>query len=196
MTEQTETPVHSYSAVQALEVERKRLEVIGVVARSVQTSLDVEHISAAAIEALCDSFDPRHVYIHAVDTSRRALHLLSISPTSHSQVIANLLQYIPFGSQTVPMSHAYQKNEPIVIADLQVAAALHEYALTAESPLVSGGARGYLCVPLWFGDQFEGTLTATFHDTIARDGPQVQTFIGCATHIAAASSPCPSSQAG
>jgi PAS domain S-box-containing protein len=176
----------SYFEVQSLEIERKRLEVIGVVARSVQTSLDVEHISAAAIKALCQSFDPRYVYIHTVDTSRRVLRLLSISATPNSHVIANLVQYVPLGSHTFPMSQAYQKNEPIVIEDLQAAATLIENALSADSPLVASGARGYLCVPLWFGDQFEGTLTATFHETIAHNGPQVQTFVGCATHIAAA----------
>jgi PAS domain S-box-containing protein len=174
-------------AVQAAEAERKRLEVIGVVARSVQTSLDVEHISAAAIKALCKNFDPRYVYIHTVDTAHRALRLLYIYPKSgSSHFIANLLQYIPFSSHTFPISHAHQKNEPIVIHDLQVPSALNEYALTADDPLVAGGARGYICVPLWFGDQFEGTLTATFKEPIANNGPQVQTFIGCATHIAAA----------
>jgi PAS domain S-box-containing protein len=178
--------VSANQAALEAEVERKRLEAIAVVARSVQTSLDVEHISASAVQALCKSFDPRYVYIHTIDTSHRALRLLYMYPKSGAQRIASLLQYIPLSSQTFPISRAYLKQEPIVIEDIQVAAEFNEFALSADSPLAAEGARGYLCVPLWFGDQFEGTLTATFHEPITLIGPQVQTFTGCATHIAAA----------
>jgi PAS domain S-box-containing protein len=55
-----------------------------------------------------------------------------------------------------------------------------------DSFLASTGRHGYLCVPLWFGDKFEGALTASFEQAIQAQGPEVQTFFECSTHIAAA----------
>jgi PAS domain S-box-containing protein len=178
--------VSANQAALVTEAERKRLEVIGVVARSVQTSLDVEHISASAASALSKSFYPHYVFIHTADMTQNALRLLHVNPKPGANSIANLLQFVPFSSRSFPISYAYQSKEPIVIEDIQAAAAHNEYGLNSDSTLTTSGARGYICMPLWFGDQFEGTLTATFNEPIAPDGPQVQTFTGCATHIAAA----------
>jgi GAF domain-containing protein len=59
--------------------------------------------------------------------------------------------------------------------------------IRSDNPLRAvPGARSYICIPLWFKDNFEGTLAAIFGYVILSDGPEVQALVGSGTHIAAA----------
>jgi PAS domain S-box-containing protein len=166
---------------QAIEAERKRLAVIAMVARSVQQSLDIEHVSQAAIQAISSSFNPLYVYVHIADPEHQALRLLRIHPVLRQDQARRAVQYVPYKS-SYPIAKAYQRHTPIMIEDLQTAATTG--TIEPDNQLVTTGARGYVCVPLWFGDHFEGTLTALFQEPIASEGPEVQALIGCSMHIA------------
>ncbi len=169
-------------ATREIEADRKRLEVVETVAQSVQASLHTRRISAAASKAIIASFGARHVYIHTADPTQQLLRLLYMYPPPDSQVL-QLVQHIPYNS-SFPSSQAHKRREPIVIEDLQ--AAPSQGILASDNPLVQSGARGYICIPLWFDDRFEGILAATFQEAIHTDGPQVQALAGCAPYIAAA----------
>jgi signal transduction histidine kinase len=156
------------------EVERKRLAVIEAVARSVRTSIDLQQISEAATDALYTSLLPLTITIYSAEAESRALH--EVSRRTNPQTPATFTRIFS-ESNTI----AY---DSIVIEDMQAALATGEADVTLrihETP-----TRGFVCVPLWFKDSFEGTINALFCEPIQRNGSEVQTLIGCSTHIAAA----------
>jgi len=168
----------------AVEAERKRLEVIETVARSVRDSLDTESIGRAAVEAISTSFNPIAVHIHVADPVQQALRLLHIHSISGSEETLAFLKYVPYDSP-LPVAQAHKGRDPIIIEDMQSAvvsgmiASNHPLATLIKIP-------SFICVPLWFKDHFEGTLAAIFRGSIHPDGPEVQTLVGCSMHIAAA----------
>jgi len=167
----------------AVEAERKRLEVIATVAQSVQESLDIERVSMAALHAISSRFEPSYVYIHMADPEHQALRLLRIHPFLRGDQVRRAVQYVPYKS-TYPIAKAYQHHTPIIIEDMETTTTIG--SIEPANLLVPMGARGYICVPLWFGDHFEGTLTAIFKNSIRPDGPEVQTLVGSSMYIAAA----------
>jgi len=172
------------TANRSVETERQRLEVVEAVASSVRISLDPKRISMAASKAILDTFKTRHVFIHTADPAQQALRLLHIYPALENRSMTDLLKYVPYTSPFL-MARAHMQRDPIVVAD--ISEALTQGIISGESPLANYTAmNSYVCVPLWFGEQFEGTLTATFIEAIAIDGPEVQTLLACSTHIAAA----------
>src|SRR6266700_2400243 len=85
------------------------------------------------------------------------------------QYCVKIKQEEPYNS-SYPIAKAYQQHTPIIIEDLQTAATTG--MIEPDNRLVTTGAHGYVCVPLWFGDHFEGTLTATFKEPIHSDSPE------------------------
>lgn len=170
-----------------VEAERKRLEVIETVARSVRDSLNMESVGKATIDAISSSFGTISVYIHTADPLQQALRLLHIRTAPGSEHLATILQHVPYDSSLI-LARACKSREPIVVEDLQGAIASGKTAGNpALVPIVfTFHAHGYICIPLWFGDHFEGTLGAIFRDSIRSDGTEVQTLVGCSMHIAAA----------
>jgi signal transduction histidine kinase len=168
---------------QVVEAERSRLEVIETIARSVRESLDTDKIAQAAIAAITSSFEPLSTSIHIADPEQQVLHLLHNRAAQHiEQETVALLQHVPYTSQLI-VARAPQHHEPIIIEDVQAAARAGE--IPGDHPIVKHGRCGYVCIPLWFKD-FEGTLSVLFKETVAQDSPEVQTLVGCATHLAAA----------
>ncbi len=178
-----EDHVSLLQAHRTMESDRKRLVVIEAVARSVRTSFDPRNISMAASKAILDTFQTRIVFIHTADPAQRALHLLHIYPYLNDSQRMSIAGYIPYTSPFL-IARSYKQREPIVVADLVEAQA--QGSIPRESPLIDSGAASFVCVPLWCGEQFEGTLSATFAEVIDPDGPEVQTLLGCSLHIAAA----------
>ena len=175
----------AYSSLQhtnrQVEAERKRLEVIETVSRSVQQSLDATHISKAAIAAINDHFDVAYVYAHVADPVQKTLHMLHIQPLPPDEEAFSFARHVPYDSN-FGINRALTQRTPIVIEDFQLFPELKN-----GSPLLSpSDSRAYVCIPLWYGEEFEGTLTATFKYPIAEHGPEVGTLIGCGIHIAAA----------
>lgn len=165
------------------ETERRHLEVVEAVARSVRISLDPKRISMAASSAILNAFKARHVFIHTADPAQQALRLLHIYPPLADQRHAAQLKYIPYASNFL-IARAHAQRDPIVIADVKEAR--DQGVISSESPLAIYPLNSYVSVPLWFGEQFEGTLTASFLETIAVDGPEVRALLDCSTYIAAA----------
>jgi len=95
----------------------------------------------------------------------------------------SFMQDVPYSSPFL-IAKALKQRNPIIIEDMQIAASTDR--ILSNNPLVALGVQGYICVPLWFKDHFEGALTASFQKAIQRDGLEVQTLVGCSTHIAAA----------
>lgn len=171
------------------EAERKRLEVIETVARSVRTSLDLDSIGKAAVEVISTSFHALRLTIHVADSAQRKLDLLPgslyFSPGNEPQEqTINATHHIHYDTAWL-MSEAYKHRNPIILEDLQATDTFTTIKSDNTFHVVPG-ARSYICVPLWFKDNFEGTLAAIFGYTIRSDGPEVQALLGSGTHIAAA----------
>src|ERR1700730_8289839 len=169
-----------------LETEQKRLKVIEnieVVARSVRDSLDIQSISKALIQAIITNFDPLVVYLHRADAAKQALHLLQIHPRPLQEDTLRLLQYVPYGTSSY-LASVHKQRDPIILEDLQVEVAQERFA--GESRLLRSYVHGYICVPLWFGDHFEGALTAILKEGVSVNDPLVQALVGSSVHIAAA----------
>lgn len=166
-----------------VEAERKRLAVIEAVARCVRQLFDPRQVSDAAIAAISANFATQFVYTYVADPVQHVLHLLSMQPELPDMKTFRFLQHIPFASE-LPAAQACRQRTPIVIENVQNA--LSTGAIEQSTFLANSVIQGYICVPLWFGDHFEGVLGATFNHSIATNGPEVQTLLGCSVHVAAA----------
>ena len=166
-----------------IEAERKRLVVIETVARSVRHAFTPQQVSNAAVTAIRTNFAAQFVYTYVANHAQQALHLLCMQPEIPDEAMFKYLQRIPFDSD-LPIAEAYRQRTPVVIENVQEA--ISTGAIPYQPFLASSIIQGYICVPLWFGDHFEGILGATFHHPILPDGSEVQTLKGCAVHVAAA----------
>lgn len=173
--------VHSSLSLttQAIEAERKRLAVIETVARGVRASLTTEAIGHEAVEAIASAFDPLGVAIHLADHKHRMMRLIHLFADPEVVYASSLLKEISFDS-TILIAKAHKQRNPIIIENVQTA------TIEGNFSSVLPGVRGYICIPLWSGDYFEGTLTASFTRSICRDGAEASTLEGCALHITAA----------
>ena len=170
-------------ANQGVEAERQRLDVIETVASSVRASMETKSIGKIASEAIRAAFNPIIVSIHIADASQQKLRLLHTSVDENEQLANAFLHVVPYSASFL-IATAQKSRTPIVIENMQAAA---KTVLTAtEHTAIPDSIRGFVCVPLWFKDHCEGTLSAAFDYVIAPDGPEVQTLLGCGTHIAAA----------
>ena len=167
----------------AIEAERKRLEVIETVARCVRESLDIKSIGTEAINAIASSFNPTRVGIYTADQEQQSLQLLAMLPLPNTEQAQRFFKRISYNSPLL-LAQVHKQRDPIILEDMQSAASSGR--IDRSNPGVALGVRGYICMPLWFKDYFEGTLIASFSDPISADGPEVQTLQGCSTHIAAA----------
>lgn len=170
-------------AHRAIEEEHKRLAVIETVARSVRDSMDIQAIGKAAIDTLAQDFNTWNVSIHVDDPMQQALRLLHAHLLTEDAQALAILQLVPYNSSLL-LAQARQHRDPLIIEDLQTG--VTSGIVASDHPLLAPDTRAYICVPLWFHDHFEGTLAASFNVTIQPDGPEVKTFVGCSTHIAAA----------
>lgn len=163
------------------ENERRRLTVVETVARSVRVSLDVEYVGRAAVQSIMEHFSPLRVSIHVADPVRRMLKLLSRAGSSNDEAAFLQLQQVPYESPLL-LTQARHRREPLVIEDEQIAPVntILESTLTTTRHLV----RGYVCIPLWFHDYFEGALTAVFTTPIAASGVEVKMLADCGVYIA------------
>ncbi len=170
-------------AKKVVEAEYHWLEVVETVARSVRTSLDTRHIGNVAVDALHAHFQPLSVCIHTAHPLLNTLRLLCVRTSLAYGHGSEALQAIPYTSSSL-ISLALGRQDPLIIEDLQEAAL--QGRVEQNHPLVCNGVRGFISVPLWFGDQFEGTLTAIFPASIQAQGMEARAFAACGTHIAAA----------
>ncbi len=166
-----------------VEADFHRLEVITAVANSVHEPLNAASIGIAAIDALFTHFHPLEAAIHTADSIQKAFHLLCFRAFTENTCIFEKLQYVPYNSSLL-IAQAHLYHEFFVIEDMQ--AALGTHAIAQDDPLVMSEGRGVVCIPLWFGDHFEGLLTMVFKENISTQDPEVQALGKCGTHIAAA----------
>jgi two-component system phosphate regulon sensor histidine kinase PhoR len=168
-----------------VEEERQRLEVVEAVARCVRETLDPGQIGQIAMDTISTHFDTISACIHAAHPDQQILKLLCAYRPHNSANVHGLktLDYMPYERLTLT-KRVLTEREPIVIEDLQEVAKAG--IVDKKHPLVRSGVRGYICIPLWFGDQLEGTLGAGFRPQVCRNGPEVRALVGMGTHIAAA----------
>ncbi|MEO8954152.1 MAG: ATP-binding protein [Ktedonobacteraceae bacterium] len=145
--------------------------------------MDMNSISETATAIIRANFETMYVYIHRADAPRRRLHLLHISPVPSSSQAFRAVRRVAYESP-YPVAHAYEHRDTTVIEDLQAGGT--EGFIDSSHPLVTSGGRGYICVPLWYAETFEGTLSAIFTIPIVANGPEVQALVGCGTYLATA----------
>ncbi|MHB8595251.1 MAG: ATP-binding protein [Ktedonobacteraceae bacterium] len=178
---------HIYSSLSqtthTIDAERKRLEVIEAVARSVRESFDMKDIGQSAIEAIQAAFDPICISVHVADATQRTLHLLNFVAAPGAEHVKDILQEVSYDSPLLVSSATWHKS-PIIIENLQVKAQTGE--IDSKHITVLLGVKGYICIPLLSGERLEGTIAASFRESIHVDGAEAKTLEGCGMHIAAA----------
>ena len=170
----------------AVEAERKRLEMIEIVARSVREHLNAERIGNIALDAITALFQADSACLHIAEPAQQILRLICARDpvgSTGGEEMQKAMQYIPY-ERMIAARDPTRQHDPIAVEDMQREA--EEGRVSKNGHLVRMGARGYVCVPLWFGDHFEGTLCATFTRSIRPDGPEVSALVGSGTHLAAA----------
>ncbi len=165
------------------EVKRHLLEVITEVAKSVHEPFNAQDIGNTALDALARHFHPHGICLHTADAIQQALHLLGVHlPVEREQDMV-ALRYVPY-SGSLFLAQAPLHHEPFLIKDLHTA--MTAGVIDTDDPLVMAGIQSVLCIPLWFGDQFEGVVTTLFPDVLDADAPEVHAFEECGVHLAAA----------
>ncbi len=173
-----------------IEAERKRLEIIEAIARTVQGTLDTKHVGDVAIKVIQEQLlNSAGASIHIADHMQQLLRLLCMSSIAENEQMNQKgrvasFEKIPLGKQPFLTWSALEKDEPIVIEDVQDA--VRNGKIERHHPLVQNHAHGYICLPLRFNDYLEGMLTVIFSTPIQADGIEALTLKGCGTHIAAA----------
>lgn len=166
---------------QHVEHDVKQLEIVETVSHYVHSTLSVEHIGESIVEAIHTSFSPLASYIYRALPEQRMLDLLYARSPDGDKVYTELAK-IPYDSAYY-QSVAYKTRDAIVIEDIQEEA--HVGKIKKSLPIAFGG-RGYVCIPLWFNDQFEGTLTVVLPYVVEHYALEVLTLLNCGVHIAAA----------
>jgi signal transduction histidine kinase len=170
-------------ANQELQSEYKWLEIIETIARSIRQSLDISFVGEVAADAISTHFSTLAVCLHMADSTTRSLHLLSLYTSHNYRELADAVRYIPYERMTFTRALPFE-DEPITIGDLQQDGML--LTMRQHGFPLPDNTRGFISVPLWFNDQFEGTLTAFFAYTIEANGPEVLALKASSTHIASA----------
>jgi signal transduction histidine kinase len=170
-------------ANQELQAEYKWSEIVETIARSIRQSLDISFVGEVAADAIATHFSTLGVCLHMADTTTRSLHLLSLYTSRNYRELSDALRYMPYERLAFTRTLPYE-DVPVIISDLQKDGALA--ALRQQGLPLDENTRGFVGVPLWFNDQFEGTLTAFFDYTIEANGPEVQALKASSTHIASA----------
>ena len=166
-----------------IDAERKRLEVIEAVASSVRESFDMKDIGQSAIDAIKVEFSPICITIHVADATQRTLHLLNFFAAPGAEHVKDFMQEVSYDSSLL-ISGAPWPKRPITIENLQDKVRMGE--IDSNHPTAILDVKGFICVPLWSGERFEGTLAASFRESIHADGAEAKTLEGCGMHIAAA----------
>jgi PAS domain S-box-containing protein len=188
--QQAETGQKSLHTARAeVDTKLQRLAVIETIARSVRKELDSRNIARAATEALVDAFNPICICIHLAESTSQELRLVHMyidrnnQTTQILQEIAPELQRIPYDSPHWP-ARARNHREPIIIDNLDHTPIANDESETTTFQALS--TNGYVCIPLWFKDHFEGTLIILFRETINIHDLVVHTLVDCSTYISAA----------
>jgi signal transduction histidine kinase len=176
-------------AKQTIEAERKRLEIIEIIARSVQNTLDIKRIGDTTVTTICQQLGSKGASIHTVDHSQQILRLLcaNIVPKNageQANVQHSAFEKLSLGKAAIISKQDLERDEPIVIENIQEA--IQSGRLEPSHPLAQSTATSCICLPLRFNDRLEGLLAAVFDTPTTVDGVEALTLKGCATHIAAA----------
>ena len=166
-----------------VEADFRLLEVITAVTNSVHEPLNAEHIGITTLDALFAHFRPRGAFLHIADPIQQAFHLLCFHSIAESKHSFETLQYVPYNTSMF-ITQAHLLHKAVLIEDMQAALAAGLIAL--DDPLVINEGRSALCIPLWFGDQFEGLLTTVFQERIDAQDPEIRALERCGTYIASA----------
>ncbi|QBD82691.1 PAS domain-containing protein [Ktedonosporobacter rubrisoli] len=175
-----DTPSRSETSphVPSLQAPLNCLRIIELLARKVHEALSPLAIGQTAIHILADYLPLRHIYIHTADAELQMLHLLTSSPSMKSDS-QQTRQAIPYSSHS-PLAEVRRTQKPIIVQNG------NDHAPESSQFSFQPGTHCYICIPLYFKDQFQGTLTATFDQTLHQQGEEVQILTGCAVHLASA----------
>lgn len=164
-----------------IEDERKRLSMIEEIAHCVKGPLNLVDIGNVVARTLYTNLHPCYVSVYMADNEQRTLHNLGVCPLPDNDESWQLIKSVPYDSEAI-IAHTYTRHEPLIIEDLQEL----QSGMKQAQQLMQRGYRGYICVPLWCKDAFEGTLSAAFPIPLTAESLEVQTFTGCGKHIASA----------
>ncbi len=185
ITTQTQLIEHHAIASHQYDIQvnlRKQQQIIETVTRHAQSSLDIETVGKNIIQALNLHFSPLSIYLHKALPEKKALQLLA----AHADLPHNYevqLSYVAYDS-IYSFTKVYATYQPLIYENLQDAA--EQGVLSQSLPIIAAGGQGYICLPLWFNDHFEGTLTLIFAHALQAEGMEVHALTQCATSIAAA----------
>lgn len=172
-----------------VDTELQRLAVIETIARSVRKELDSGDIAREATSALVEAFDPIFICTHLAGSASQEMSLVHVFIDKNDRIAPTLqksvdqLQRIPYDSPFWP-ARARNYHEPIIIDNLNHTPQANHTRDTSAN--LDTSTNGYICIPLWFKDHFEGSLIVLFRETINMHSLTIRTLIDCSTYISAA----------
>jgi signal transduction histidine kinase len=182
---------------QELQAEKRRLEVVEIIARSIDESQgrteesqgkeppDIEKVSKIAVDVIYTHLSPSIVYLHVADPEQKVFRLLSLRSLSPEHGV--FTQNIPYeGWRLHERQFALSNHAPFIISDLP--AALAQGEISRDLFLAAGEKSGQSCIgiPLWSGDYLEGWLHVLFDRPIASGSVEMLALGDCGKHIALA----------
>ncbi len=177
---------------QELQAEKRRLEVVEIIARSIDEEQgksdesldkdppDIEKISKIAVNAILEHLSPSMASIHVTDPEQQVFRLLSLRAANWNG------PRMP--TQSMPYERLFGKtclhspSEPLVIED--VPAAIASGDIPSNSILVRLRPRSLVSIPLWSGDYLEGLLNVLFDRPICSESLETRILSDCGKHIA------------
>ncbi|GCE03257.1 ATP-binding protein [Dictyobacter aurantiacus] len=158
-------------------------QIIDSVAQSVRESSDISVIINRTLETIHTHLHTSVTCFHVVDDTRKSYRLLGIHSTCDDDVLAQRLHTL---SEHVCPFNEWPRNrqQPLVVADVQAdmrAERGEKWRFWDHKQIQS-----IIFIPLWFGNHYEGMLTAAFASGLPQETTLLSALTAAGTYIAAA----------
>jgi PAS domain S-box-containing protein len=140
--------------------EQRRLLILEAVTRETRQAQEITEIGKRALSTLYEHLPIKAIYLYHTDAQQQLLRFVNICPSNTSDIyFPQAIQQFSIDSLVLEARVACQR-EPLLIEDLRTS----EEGGELEENLCRcfPDARGCVCIPLWFRERCEGTLTALF----------------------------------
>ncbi|GHO86225.1 ATP-binding protein [Dictyobacter formicarum] len=159
-------------------------QIIDSVAQSVRESSDIPAIIGKTLDIIHTHLHTSLTCFHVVDDTWQSYRLLGIHSICDDDVLAQRLRIL--SGQVFPFFEwQHHQHQPLVIADVQAEMCIEEHREKWQC-WAHEQIQSIIFIPLWFGNCYEGMLTAAFDTTLSQETIRVSTLLAVGTYIAAA----------
>lgn len=158
-------------------------QIIDSVAQSVRESSDIPAIISSTLDTIHTQLHTSLTCFHVVDDIRQSYRLLGIHSSCDDDALAQRLHTL--SGRVFPFFEwPGNQHQPLVIADVQADMCVEhreKWQYWTHEQIQS-----IIFIPLWFGNYYEGMLTAAFAAKLSQETTPVPTLLAVGTYIAAA----------